>query len=140
MEINKEAESQSLREVGKALESISQELKRVPSFSVVVQDTLREALWKVSEGVRLSSLFVNVVAGAKPKNKQPVGRLLDIALECLQSGRPPNYDVNDYGVFDHPNFTSREDILTQVPISAIEKSVADLLKKLAVDYTATVRQ
>lgn len=140
MEINKEAESQSLREVGEALESISQELKLVPSFSVVVQDTLREAIWKISEGVRLSSLFVNVVAGAKPKNKQPIGRLLDVALESLRSGRAPNYDVNDYGVFDHPSFTSREDINAQVPISAIEKLLADLLKKLAVDYTAVVRQ
>ncbi|WP_405122288.1 dermonecrotic toxin domain-containing protein [Pseudomonas sp. M20] len=140
MKINKEAESQSLREVGEALESISQELMRVPSFSVVLQDTLREALWKVSEGVRLSSLFVNVVAGAKPTNKQPVGRLLDVALECLRSGRAPNYDVNDYGVFDHPSFTSREDLLAQVPISAVEKLLADLLKKLAVDYTAAVRQ
>ncbi|MCO8314330.1 dermonecrotic toxin domain-containing protein [Pseudomonas mandelii] len=140
MEFNKEAEGASLRELGEALENISQELKRIPSFRVILQDALRDELWKVSEGTRLSSLVVNVVAGATPLKKEPLGRLLDVVMECLQSGRVPNYDANTYGVFDHPSFTSPEDIIAEIPISAIEMLVADVLKKLPVYYTSAVQQ
>jgi hypothetical protein len=140
VKLNKEVESASLGNVGKALENISQELTFIPSFSVVLQNALRSELWKVSEGVRLSSLFINVVAGARPLKKQPVGRLLDVVLECLRSGRAPNYDANIYGVFDHPSFTLREDVLVQIPIGSIEKLVADALKKLPVYYSTAVQQ
>jgi hypothetical protein len=140
MEVNKEAEGASLREVGSALESISKELERVQSFTVVLQNALREELWKIAKGVRLSSLFVNVVAGADPKKKQPVGRLLDVVMECLGSGLAPSYDVNVYGVFEHPAFTSREDVIKEVPISVIEKLVADVMKKLPLHYLSAVQQ
>ncbi|KJZ46508.1 dermonecrotic toxin domain-containing protein [Pseudomonas fluorescens] len=140
MEANK-VESLKLIESGEALSTLTEELKRIPPFKVMLQDCLQDALGEeVVIKLPVSKIHINVVAGVDPRQKEPVGRLLNVLLDCLQRGRAPEYDPALYAVYDSPNSTDALDVFQGIGISGIEKILADLVQKLSVHYVSILQQ
>lgn len=137
---NLEVDNVGLVQLGEALIDVAGELKRIPAFKVLAQDALREELWKVAPGILVSKIFVNVVAGSKPSQNEPVGRLLDVLLECLQRGQTPDYDSSVYAIFDHPNLTDRQDAILQISISDIEMVVRRVIGSFATCYVSALQR
>jgi len=135
-----EMDSSSLKELGIALLDVSKELKDIPVFRVLTQNALAEELSKISSDHLVSRVSVNVLAGRKPISKEPVGRLLDVLIECLRQGRAPQYDPEVYGVFEHPNLTSREDAITQISVADIEMVLRRIQGSFPARYVAALQR
>lgn len=135
-----EMDNSSLKELGVALLDVNKELKNIPVFRVLTQNALAEELSKISSGHLVSRVSINVLAGRKPISKEPVGRLLDVLIECLRQGRAPQYDPEVYGVFEHPNLTSREDAITQISVADIEMVLRRVQGSFPARYVAALQR
>lgn len=133
------AVSENLIEQGEALSVVALELSHVPAFNAVVQDCLSEAVWKIAPGVLVSKVYINFREGFLPRDGAPVGRLLDVFLKCLETGKAPRYS-DDYAIYDFPNSTDPRDIIPNIEISAVEKILRDLLALFSEKYTAEIKK
>jgi hypothetical protein len=135
-----EIESGALVAQGEALSNINKELRSVPAFKVIVQDCLREAIGKVAPGILISKVYINILKGANSRVSEPVGRLLDVVLECLQRGQAPNYAQSTYAVYDFPNSTDPRDIIQGLSIATVEEILRELLANFSSSYVAALKR
>ncbi|MBA5982102.1 hypothetical protein HT737_20440, partial [Pseudomonas sp. MD195_PC81_125] len=131
--------SKSLVEQGEALSVVARELSHVPAFNVVVQDCLSEAIWKIAPEVFVSKIYINFRQGFIPRDGEPVGRLLDVFLNCLERGKAPRYSA-EYAIYDFPDSTDPRDIIQEIEISAIEKVCRELLASFSERFAAEVKK
>jgi hypothetical protein len=131
-----QAQTEQLTETGKALAILLEELKQVPRFMAVVQACLVEELTKIAPEALVSKTYINFSAGADPRKAEPVGRLIDVFLTCLQRDRAPIYDRASYAVYDFAGSTDPSDILPGVSIASIEKLLGNLIGKFPEYYVS----
>ncbi|WP_150605490.1 dermonecrotic toxin domain-containing protein [Pseudomonas fluorescens] len=136
-----EAEDGTLVKQGEALYNIVEELKLLPAFKSLLQDCLSEPIWKIAPEALVSKLYVNVLEGVGQPAREPVGRVLNIVLDCLKrGGRAPRYAAGEYAVYDLSNSTNPRDIVPEISITAMEKIFGDLLKDLSNTYIAELKK
>lgn len=129
-----QAQTEKLTEIGKALAMLLEELKRVPRFMEVVHDCLVEGLSKIAPDALVSKTFINFSTASNPQKAEPVGRLSDVFLTCLQRGYVPIYDTANYAVYDFAGTTDPRDRLSGVSIASIEAMLGSLIRKFPEYY------
>lgn len=133
-------ENTALARQGEALSNIVKELELVPAFKVIVQDCLREAVAKIAPGVLVSKIHINVLEGGSQKANAPMGRLLEVFLECLQRGEVPVYSPAIYAIYDYPGSTDSRDIIKGLDVTAVENILSDLLGNIATRYVSALKR
>lgn len=114
-------------------------LKTIPSFKTMVRERLLEKVRAYNPAVEIDKIFINRGRYAEGLESRPMGSLLAVFFECMNSGIYPNYVIGDDGVFNRPDTNAKEFSVAGLDIAKIEKILVQSLKFLHTEHQAAIK-
>ena len=124
--------------VNEAVEQLSGQLKFIPSFTSLLQDCLAEDMWRLVPELYISKVFINYRGAATAQ--EPTGSLNDVLMECLLRGSAPNYNPDQYGVYDWLNDTDESARYADLDVGTVSQFIAELLRTLPAKFVVALDQ
>lgn len=127
---NEQEKNITLEQVSEARTHLIEALKKIPMFKAILHICLADEFKKLDSDASIARRFVNLRSGVVASTSEPAGNLLDVFLECLKRGRPPQYTADKYGMYELDNIGSETFRLKYLDVANVGRMMAELMQNL----------